>query len=288
MTYNLIRTWSVLFCILSSSIGAWAHTNTLSNKDSRDSLKNAKSIVRVNAKTQRNFPQLESYIQNAQSAFTVPFESMDVAPEFTPQYIAENFTVSTEMADARAQAQATLDEIERKGSYTDNISPKDLVELPIGMKKKLGNSNVTIGVSKAKFLPEYTLLTIFCKIDLPQQNKSIFFGADSIKLSHKGGLIGGGNLVLLGDFRLRYISFKQQQISHQRTALLVRGSVIRLRYISFKQQQISHQRTALLVRGSVTPYVLSFKVCDLFKFKLTYKANNSSGIFTSIIPLPSL
>jgi hypothetical protein len=262
MTYNLIRTWSVLFCILSSSIGAWAHTSTSSNKDNRDSLKNAKSIVRVNAKTQRNFPQLESYIQNAQSAFTVPFESMDVAPEFTPQYIAENFTVSTEMADARAQAQATLDEIERKGSYTDNISPKDLVELPIGMKKKLGNSNVTIGVSKAKFLPEYTLLTIFCKIDLPQQNKSIFFGADSIKLSHKGGLIGGGNLVLLGDFQIP-INGNNMMITLKGGLNMRTGEVANLTYVKMEcngVKELGISADVSFPRNLLVPLTADFKV----------------------------
>jgi hypothetical protein len=204
MTYNLIRTWGMLVGILLSSMGAWAHEGDKTiKKDTRDSLRDSRlqRVLTVDSKTHRNLPQLENYIQNAQSAFSIPFESLDASPEFTPQYIAQNYTVSTEIGDARAQAQATLDEIDRKGSYTDNISPKDLVELPIGMKKKLGNSNVILGVSKAKFLPEYTLLTIFCRIDLPQ-GKSIFFGADSIKLSHKGGLIGGGNLVLLGDFQI--------------------------------------------------------------------------------------
>lgn len=44
-------------------------------------------------------------------------------------------------------------------------------------------------------------MTIFCKIDLPQ-GKSILFGANNVKLSQSGGLIGDANLVLLGDYQI--------------------------------------------------------------------------------------
>ena len=105
------------------------------------------------------------------------------------------------MADYRSQAVDVLDEIERKQNYIDKLLGKYLVELPVGMKKSLGNTNITLAVSKAKFLPTHTLLTVFCKIDLPQ-GRSIFFGADSVQLSLKGGIINAGNLVLLGDFQI--------------------------------------------------------------------------------------
>ena len=85
-----------------------------------------------------------------------------------------------------------------------------MVDLPVGLKKKLGNSVVTIGISNAKFMLGYTELTVFCKVILPQKDaatgkqKEIFFGADNVKLSKGGGLIGDANLVLLGDVPIAF------------------------------------------------------------------------------------
>ena len=206
MTHNLIRTLGMsLGILLLTNVFATANTvKNSSDKDNRDSLKKAALRPLVDSKEHRSFPQLDGYVQNAQTAlkaFTVPMESSEAMPEFTPEYISQNFAVSAEMADARALAQATFDQIDRSNNYIENLLQKSLVELPVGMKKQLGKTSVAIGVSKAKFFPEYTLLTIFCKIDLPQ-GKTIFFGADGVKLSKDGGLIGGGNLVLLGDFQI--------------------------------------------------------------------------------------
>jgi hypothetical protein len=197
MAYNLIRTWGMLCCILLIGVNAFAYNGN------PDSLKRIVADLPLEeAITLHHLPQLNQYIQNTES-FNIPLNAGGSMPEFTPQYIANNFAVSAEMADYRSQAVAVLDEIERKQNYIDKLLGKYLVELPVGMKKSLGNTNVTLAVSKAKFLPTHTLLTVFCKIDLPQ-GRSIFFGADSVQLSLKGGIINAGNLVLLGDFQIPF------------------------------------------------------------------------------------
>lgn len=105
-----------------------------------------------------------------------------------------------------AEAISSFDEIEAKGSYVDNISDATVTSLPIGLKSKNKNDNTTytIGVTKAKFYPTYTELTVFAKVDIPQKGEnglpmSLFFGAENIKLSHDGGIIGDAKLALLGD-----------------------------------------------------------------------------------------
>ena len=203
MAYNLIRTWGMLGSILLFTVFASAKTPKTAGTPNRDSLK--KAIVlppNVNSKQLRTFPQLDQYVQSLQTSFTLSAESNGAMPEFTEDFIQQNFAVAPAMADARSQAIATIEEIERKNRFVEILLSNDLVELPVGMKKKLGNTTVTIGVSKAKFMTEYALLTIFCKVDLPQ-GKSILFGADEVKLSFKGGLVGSNaNLVLLGDFQI--------------------------------------------------------------------------------------
>ncbi|MDR2121532.1 MAG: hypothetical protein LBP34_00265 [Flavobacteriaceae bacterium] len=103
----------------------------------------------------------------------------------------------------------TFTEIDKKNSYVDNISSQNIVSLPIGIKSKIAGDNTTytIGVTKAKFYPDYTELTVFAKIDIPQKGEnglpmSLFFGAQGIKLSHDGGIIGDAKLALLGDVNI--------------------------------------------------------------------------------------
>src|SRR5690554_2839552 len=91
----------------------------------------------------------------------------------------------------------TFEKIESTNSYVDNISNQNITSLPIGIKSKIAGDNTTymIGVSKATFYPTYTELTVFAKVDIPQKGEnglpmSLFFGAQDIKLSHDGGIIG--------------------------------------------------------------------------------------------------
>lgn len=111
--------------------------------------------------------------------------------------------------ERRSAAQNSAQEIEQNNSYVDNISNQNIVSLPIGIKTKIAGDNTTymIGVTKAKFYPTYTELTVFAKIDIPQKGAnglpmSLFFGADDIKLSHDGGIIGDAKLALLGDINI--------------------------------------------------------------------------------------
>jgi hypothetical protein len=106
--------------------------------------------------------------------------------------------------ETKTAANVSFNKIEASQRWVNNFSNQDLVELPIGIRKTVSNTQYSIGVTKATFTSEYTKLTVFCRIDLPQTDKNgnpmqLFFGADDIKLSHAGGIIGDAKLVLLGD-----------------------------------------------------------------------------------------
>jgi hypothetical protein len=106
--------------------------------------------------------------------------------------------------ETKAAATASFNKIEASDRWVNSFSNQDLVELPIGIRKTISNTQYSIGITKAVFTPEYTVLTVFCKIDLPQTDKDgnpmqLFFGANDVKLSHAGGIIGDAKLVLLGD-----------------------------------------------------------------------------------------
>jgi hypothetical protein len=110
------------------------------------------------------------------------------------------------IADARSQAKGVFDYLDSKGLYKEgDLQYEDLMTLPIGLKKKLGNSTVEVGILKASFYSDYAEMTVFVrmKIAVPASSGStereIFFGVDKIKFSKAGG-IQAFNAVLLGDF----------------------------------------------------------------------------------------
>ena len=113
--------------------------------------------------------------------------------ELTPEYAAQQ-----------------MQKIERKELWVDNLSLQNITSLPIGIKtRKRGenaadNATYSIGIIKATLHSDYTELQVFAKVDIPQKGDdgrpiSLFFGANNIKLSHSGGIIGDAKLALLGD-----------------------------------------------------------------------------------------
>lgn len=112
-------------------------------------------------------------------------------------------------------ASSSIQKIEASDRWVDKFSNEDLVELPIGIRKTISNVQYSIGVTKATFTPEYTTLTVFCRVDIPQKDKNgqpmqLFFGANNVKLSHQGGIIGEAKLVLLGNVDIPFSDNKWQ------------------------------------------------------------------------------
>ncbi|WP_082923193.1 hypothetical protein [Flavobacterium succinicans] len=128
--------------------------------------------------------------------------------EFTTDYLIKNFSLSQETQNDLDLAKTTCSTIDKTDNLTDELGPKKLSMLPLGIKKTIGGIQYMLGISSAKFTPEFTELTAFVRIILPQRDeagksKELFFGANNIKLSHKGGLVGDTNLVLLGDVPIK-------------------------------------------------------------------------------------
>ncbi|WP_430611999.1 hypothetical protein [Flavobacterium sp. JP2137] len=114
------------------------------------------------------------------------------------------FSQQTSIDKEIKSAVATINELEKTNRWVDNFSNQDLVELPVGVRKTIQNTRYSIGITQATFYPDYTEMQVYCKIDIPQTDAqgrpiSLFFGADNVKLSHQGGIIGDAKLTLLGD-----------------------------------------------------------------------------------------
>ena len=130
-------------------------------------------------------------------------------PEFSWENIKKWYPVSDSIAKDRDIAAGSFTVIEDNGSWVDSFSNEDIQELPVGVKHVRENIEYAIGITKATFTKEYTELTVFARVKLPQSNNrglpiELFFGANNVKLSHQGGIIGDANLVLLGDLHIPF------------------------------------------------------------------------------------
>ncbi len=144
------------------------------------------------AASSRTFAELDKYLSGQQFSF-------QQQSEFNKEYIDKANKTNPGIEEERLKAQAVLGEIDAANSYVDYLAPSDINQLPIGLKKKVGNTDVTIAISSAVFTPKYAELTVFARLKIPQAPHQIFFGVKGIKLSYKGGIIGDAKLVLLGD-----------------------------------------------------------------------------------------
>ncbi len=144
----------------------------------------------------RNFSDLDKYIASQQF-----FIDQDNAG-FTKEFFEELNNADPAIEEERLKAKASVGEVEANNSFVDYLSPSDINKLPIGLKKKVGNTDVTIAVSSAIFTKTYAELTLFARIKIPQGSKELFFGVKGLKLSYRGGIIGDARLVLLGDLAI--------------------------------------------------------------------------------------
>lgn len=156
------------------------------------------------AKTFRSFPTLDEKILENNN-FNVSFANRK--PEFTPEFIAANFEGNPKVDTLMAQAKKAFNAVKELGNFVDIITGNELLQLPVGLTKKdstSGNS-VQLAITQVKFTPQYAEFKAWGKLTIPQKGedgspeRDLFFGAEGIKMTHDGALVGGMKLVLLGN-----------------------------------------------------------------------------------------
>jgi hypothetical protein len=140
-----------------------------------------------------------SYSSNVKTKAVAKDYMMDVTEQLTEA-----------VTDARNNARGTFQYLDSKGdgAYKETVSYDDLVVLPLGLRKQIGNTTADIGIMQASFFPDHAELTVFVrlktKITDPNatiKEREIFFGADRVSFTKEGG-IKEFDAVLLGDFIL--------------------------------------------------------------------------------------
>lgn len=130
-------------------------------------------------------------------------------PELYSDHFISNSYNDPETDVEIGKAIGAFNTLEASGHFTNIINPNNLTELPIGLTENISNVEYGIVVTKAKFTPEYALINVYARIVTPQQGveggrKTLFFGAEDVKLSYNGKIIGDAKLSLLGDINMPF------------------------------------------------------------------------------------
>ena len=113
--------------------------------------------------------------------------------------------VHAESCAERGQAAEIFARLDQMNNFTDRLSVADMNVLPVGIQKTVSNVNYALAISNIQFFQEYAELTIWGRAIIPQDEKGdkiLFFGAQGIKLSNEGDIIGDARLALLGDITI--------------------------------------------------------------------------------------
>jgi len=113
-----------------------------------------------------------------------------------------------------SEAKTAFQTLDQSNLWTNNFSQEEIQTLPVGIKYTFGkgsgsNIQAAIGVTKAVMYSDYAEITVFARVRLPQTDATgkpleLFFGADKVKLSYQGGIIGDIKLALLGDINIPF------------------------------------------------------------------------------------
>jgi hypothetical protein len=97
-------------------------------------------------------------------------------------------------SDPLSAVLSSFDRLERSGGYVENLASASLNTLPIGIKRTVNNTEITIAVDQVTFHREYAEMSVYARMILPQtvagRQTTLFFGGRGIKLSYDGSIIG--------------------------------------------------------------------------------------------------
>ncbi len=132
-----------------------------------------------------------------------------------PDTDAEFMQVTNLVADERTDARKAFSTLDAQSQYVEgDLTYDDLVTLPVGIRKKIGENTIEMAVAKAVFLSEKAELTVYIRMTIPVADvntgtteRVLYFGADQVGITRNGGLTGDFRAVLLGDFVLPFRNY---------------------------------------------------------------------------------
>lgn len=106
----------------------------------------------------------------------------------------------------REKALSDFAVIEAQNRFIDRLGigsgENEAYNLPIGVKKTIGNIPFMVAITDVKVGAQYGQATVIMKMRPPQGGRELIFGATDVTLSYKGDLVGDITLSLLSDVPL--------------------------------------------------------------------------------------
>ena len=107
------------------------------------------------------------------------------------QSLSQSLT-STDIYEQRAHF---LDKvIKERNKYVSNINESMTIDLPVGLKKRIGNTDYTIAIDSISFTSSGGFITAYMILDPPGSSRPLVFRGTGIKISAEGGLQGDSAL----------------------------------------------------------------------------------------------
>lgn len=113
--------------------------------------------------------------------------------------------LSEDTEGQRKQAVEQFARLDQTNNFIEHLSLTDMNLFPVGIQRTVSNINYTLAISSIQFFQEYAELTLWGRVTVPQGDnggRTLFFGAQGIKLSNEGDIVGEARLVLLGDVEI--------------------------------------------------------------------------------------
>ncbi|WP_108808738.1 hypothetical protein [Aquimarina spinulae] len=188
-----VKLYLVLFCFALNSFFVTANEKDSLLIDKKDRIEKEKNNDEF------------AYLKELDNKFPIQNLLKKTSSEFNFDTIENEFAETPlSVNTSRTIAKKWFEKIEKLGTWISSFATSNSQALPVGIKKEINGVEYQLGFIKAKFTKDYTELTVFARAILPQTDEKgnpidLYFGADNIKLSHQGGIIGEAKLVLLGD-----------------------------------------------------------------------------------------
>jgi hypothetical protein len=148
----------------------------------------------------------------------------NVVYKSSASFLAESM-VTDEVKTTRDSANTLMKKLDREDKFLDmdspaaaNLSP---IKFPIGLKKHFGANNIVyVAFSRAVLKPNYAEITAFVKMEMyiedgqggSKKKRELFFGAEGIRITNNGKIVGDARLVLLGDYTIPMFNGKMKLV----------------------------------------------------------------------------
>ena len=145
--------------------------------------------------------------------------------------------VSSAMQQKIEEARQLITRVKEGARYIESLTDETLTDLPLGIRKTIGNTHYTLVISAMRLLPDRAEIDLLLEIDLADQDNDPVFGASNVAFSRRGAILSDTRLSILADYSLDIRDQKARVVFSAATAA-GRGTQVTVDCSGFKSLQV--------------------------------------------------